>query len=71
MLEGRLAYEKVTEIKLASTDKCEVTMYESGGGIKFEFNTDMYDLIKLTVDEFFTSTNAKPRCGKKRTLGRN
>lgn len=48
--------------KLAAAEKPCFTITETGGGIKLNFNSGMYELFKIATNEFFSSDQMKNSC---------
>ena len=55
----RLNEEKAMEKKLLYTQRDEIHVEESGGGLKLRLNTGMYELIKSRVESYFSTESLR------------
>ncbi|KAH3717728.1 hypothetical protein DPMN_060523 [Dreissena polymorpha] len=56
--------EKAMKKKLNATTRDHAIVKVTGGGLKIEFSTGMYELFKSCADEFYQSETLKFKCKK-------
>ena len=54
--------EKALQKKLESTDRDDVVVYETGGGLRMILNTGMFELFKLSVEQYYNEENLPFKC---------
>lgn len=55
---------KAMKKKFHATEREEITVTETGGGMKFSFNAGTYELLKLASEEFFGSVDQPYSCNR-------
>ena len=55
---------KALSKKLEATERTDVAITETGGRLKIEFSAGMYELFKLSADEFYASVALTSKCQK-------
>ena len=58
----QLNHQTALKEKLKSTDRDDISIIQTGGGVKFMFSTGMYELIKLSAESFYNSTDLTNKC---------
>ena len=54
--------QKSLSKKLKATERVPVNIEQTGGGVKYDFNTRFYELFRCELEKFFSSLETTMRC---------